>query len=220
MPTGGILAPGDKYNSFAELAGRHREGQDWRHIVVSRHAAVAMLAPHGGGIEPGTSELAIAIAGDEFSLYCFEGLRRWRNARLHIASTRFDDPACLELLQDVPTAIVIHGCAERREIVYLGGLHAELRTAAEESLAAAGFRVAQDTTIHGGTDQANLCNRCAGGRGLQVELSRGMRASMFAGLRPSERQVRTAAFAAFVAGMRAILPLPSAPALPAPTPDA
>ncbi len=195
-----------RYRSFDELAGRQREHHDWRHIVVPRSSAVALLAPHGGGIEPGTSEIATAIAGSEFSLYCFEGLRRWRNGALHIASTRFDDPACLDLLEYVQAAVTVHGCAERREIVYLGGLHEELRGAAEQSLSAAGFRVAQDTTVHGGTDRANICNRCAGGRGLQLELSRGLRVGMFAGLRASERQVRTASFAAFVGAIRAVLP--------------
>jgi phage replication-related protein YjqB (UPF0714/DUF867 family) len=53
---------------------------------------VAVIAPHGGGIEPGTSELATAIAGDDFSLYLFEGLKSAGNGELHITSTNFDEP--------------------------------------------------------------------------------------------------------------------------------
>jgi phage replication-related protein YjqB (UPF0714/DUF867 family) len=207
----------DTCRTFAELAQRFREDREWRHMVVPRSPAVAVLAPHGGSIEPGTSEIAIAIAGEDLSLYCFEGCRRWRNEVLHISSTHFDDPVCLDLLEYVHTVVAIHGCADRQEIAYLGGLHAELRSAAERSLTEAGFRAVQDATVHGGTDVDNICNRGVGRRGLQIEISRGLRAKMFAGLRTSERQVKTAAFAAFVSGVRAALPPASAPAAPSST---
>ena len=36
---------------------------------------VATIAPHGGTIEPVTSKLAEATAGDSFNWYCFEGLQ-------------------------------------------------------------------------------------------------------------------------------------------------
>jgi poly-gamma-glutamate hydrolase-like protein len=58
----------------------------------------ALVAPHGGGIEPGTSELADAIAASDLSFYTFEGLKPSGNTDLHITSTRFDEPMCLTLL--------------------------------------------------------------------------------------------------------------------------
>ena len=74
---------GDKYGSFDELRRAERDGVDFRIRVMRREASVAIIAPHGGRIEPGTSELAEAIAGDDFSLYCFEGLGK----RPHAIST-------------------------------------------------------------------------------------------------------------------------------------
>jgi phage replication-related protein YjqB (UPF0714/DUF867 family) len=199
----------DRYGTFAELTRHHRENHDWRHFVRPRSAAAAVLAPHGGNIEPGTSEIATAVAGAELSLYCFEGLRRWRNGILHISSTRFDDPICLDLLEFVRIAVTIHGCADSRDVVYVGGLHQELRAAVATSLSAAGFRATQDDTIHSGTDPANICNRALDGRGLQLEISRGLRADMFAGPRAAGRQAPLAKFGAFVAAVRAVL-LPGA----------
>ena len=43
-------------------------------INFIKEANIVIIAPHGGGIEPGTSELAIAIAGEELSFAVFEGL--------------------------------------------------------------------------------------------------------------------------------------------------
>jgi phage replication-related protein YjqB (UPF0714/DUF867 family) len=55
---------------------------------------VAIIAPHGGKIEPGTSEIAAAIAGDDYSLYRFQGLRDRPREELHITSAKFDEPTC------------------------------------------------------------------------------------------------------------------------------
>src|SRR5690349_21546175 len=60
----GLRAPSpDAYASFRDLARAEREHDAWH--VESRVgvSAIAVVAPPGGGIEPGTSELARAIAG-------------------------------------------------------------------------------------------------------------------------------------------------------------
>jgi phage replication-related protein YjqB (UPF0714/DUF867 family) len=67
------------------------------------------VAPHGGGIEPGTSELADAIAGSDLSFYTFEGLKSSGNTDLHITSTRFDEPMCLTLLASSSVVVTLHG---------------------------------------------------------------------------------------------------------------
>jgi phage replication-related protein YjqB (UPF0714/DUF867 family) len=38
-----------------------------------------VIAPHGGGIDQYTSDIARAIAGAEFNLYLFEGISRSGN---------------------------------------------------------------------------------------------------------------------------------------------
>ncbi len=83
----------DKYRSYSELQKNERQGTDYRIRVVDRGSSVVVVAPHGGEIEPGSSEIAASIAGDTLSLYCFEGLVLDRkHGDLHLASERFDEP--------------------------------------------------------------------------------------------------------------------------------
>ena len=196
----------DAYASFAELAAREREERDYRRRLVRRASPIAILAPHGGEIEPGTSEVALALAGAEFSLYLFEGLRPGRSAALHITSTRFDDPECLDLLAATRTAIAIHGAAGSEDTIRIGGRDEELGGRIAAALAAAGFALRADGDRRfAGVAARNLCNRCASGRGVQLELSAGLRRSFFAGAWPAERRVATPALAAFVGAVRSEL---------------
>ena len=58
----------DFYGSYADLAASEREGVHYRIRVIDRVSAIAIVAPYGGKIEPGTSQTAALIAGDKFSL--------------------------------------------------------------------------------------------------------------------------------------------------------
>lgn len=54
----------DRYSNFEALRAEQTEGRDFRiRVGLPEEAMVASIAPHGGAIEPGTSELATAIAG-------------------------------------------------------------------------------------------------------------------------------------------------------------
>src|SRR5215471_18326011 len=90
----------DTYDNFEALAQHERSGVDYGVVVRRAQAAFAIVAPHGGGIEPGTSEIADGIARTRCSFYSFEGLKREGNRVLHITSTHFDEPMCLLLLGD------------------------------------------------------------------------------------------------------------------------
>ena len=103
--------PPDKYQDFDSLSKKEREGIDFRICLTKKESAVAVIAPHGGKIEPGTSRIATVIAGDTFNLYCFEGLKKAHNKTLHITSHRFDEPKCLELLVGCKHVIAVHGLA-------------------------------------------------------------------------------------------------------------
>lgn len=169
----------DKYSTFAELTASEHENA-YRIEVRAVGGSVAIVAPHGGGIEPGTSEVSRAIAGDEFSLYVFEGVKRQGNSDLHITSTRFDEPQCLELLRKTNFAVAVHGEGGDREVVYLGGRNLELGERMRAELEACGFRVEQHPSPRlQGTDPDNICNRCASGMGVQLELSAGLRRTFF-----------------------------------------
>lgn len=195
----------DRYHSFSQLAERARPGRDYAIVVRRRNSRIAVAAPHGGGIEPGTSEVARVVCGRRFSLYCFDGLKERGNDRLHITSTRFDEPSCTELIRSVSVVVTIHACLDAGSLVYIGGLHAELRQLIVEALSDAGFNALPDNTHHAGNSPRNLCNRGRSGLGVQLELSHGLRRRMFEGLSRESRRHTTEEFVAFTATVRQAL---------------
>jgi len=200
----------DPYSKFKELAANP---EDWKHVTIlvhPRNAAIAILAPHGGGIEPGTSELARALAGDEFSLYCLEGNKRTGNQRLHISSVRFDEPDCQALLLLTEVALTLHGCQGSSGKVFVGGLAQPLKLHLVAGLNQAGFPALLDGTNHAGEDRRNLCNRGRSGKGVQLELDEALRLSLFHGLARREQRRPTPRFFIFVETIRSILKIFSA----------
>jgi len=198
----------DKYSNFADLARMEVGNFSFRH--KHRRGANTIIAPHGGGIEPGTSELAEAIARDDFSLYTFDGKKTSGNGDLHLKRTRFDEPECLELLAKSPTCIAIHGEGSAKEVVFLGGLDHVAADRIRVSLESRGFKVdIHENPRLQGTDPANICNRGTTGCGVQLELSEGLRRTFFEKLTPRKgREVKTERFFQFVAALReAILEL-------------
>ncbi|MCA1601484.1 MAG: poly-gamma-glutamate hydrolase family protein [Acidobacteria bacterium] len=91
----------DLYPSFTHLSRREREGRDYRIRWRTGDSGVAIVAPHGGGIERGTSEVADGIAGREHGFYAFEGLKSVGNHVLHLSSNRFDEPQALRLVRGI-----------------------------------------------------------------------------------------------------------------------
>jgi phage replication-related protein YjqB (UPF0714/DUF867 family) len=170
----------DKYSNFEDLQQHEAEGKDYRRVVKNRTTAIAVIAPHGGRIEPGTATIAKAIAKDRYSLYCFEGLKPQNNKSiLHITSTSFDDPAVLCLAEQAETIVAIHGCVGEDRIVYVGGLDIELRDRIIQYLTAADFEAKNAADNKAGRHPLNICNRGLTGKGLQLEVSLGLRKSMF-----------------------------------------
>jgi phage replication-related protein YjqB (UPF0714/DUF867 family) len=187
----------DRYGSFDELRRAEREGVDFRIRVTKRHSPVAIIAPHGGKIEPGTSEIAEAIAGNDFSLYCFEGLVKRPHRDLHITSANFREPQCVELVAACDQIVAVHGRdGKERQSVEVGGLDTALRDAICKSLQDAGF--AAEVVTSGGLaalSPANLCNRGARRGGVQLEITRRLRDALVArlqGLADFARAVRLA----------------------------
>lgn len=168
----------DRYTSFAELSAHERDGIDYRIVEVIRASPVVVLAPHGGTIEPMTSEVAAAIAGADHSLYCFEGLSNERtHADLHITSDRFDEPRARRLVANAELAIAVHGRLNRESpaATWLGGLDDALIGLVAAELANAGFTATRDIVELSGKGRTNICNASRSGRGLQLELPRDLR---------------------------------------------
>jgi phage replication-related protein YjqB (UPF0714/DUF867 family) len=166
-----------EYGCYADLALAQVEGADFTVSVQRRpESPVAILAPHGGGIEAGTSEVARAVAGSEFNLYLFEGIRKSGNyAALHLTSHRFDEPRCLTLLSACDHVVTIHGCRGDTPRVLLGGLDAELKERLCTSITAAGIEARLDGHRFHAVHPRNICNRGRRGAGVQLELTSTLR---------------------------------------------
>jgi phage replication-related protein YjqB (UPF0714/DUF867 family) len=191
----------DTYPNFATLAQHERAGIDYAVLVRREEPAFAIVAPHGGGIEPGTSEIADAITVQKWSFYSFEGLKPSGNRVLHITSTCFDEPMCLVLLGDTNRVVTIHGeeSDDDGEGVFVGGLDVEWGTSMGALLKAHGFNVRTypDPKLQG-LDPKNICNRGTAGKGVQLELSRSVRETLFESLTHEGRRHPTPRFKIFV----------------------
>lgn len=165
-----------KYESFAELDTHEVRGKDYRVREVARQGSpVLIIAPHGGGIEIGTSQLAARIARARHSVFLFEGLKPpWQNRGLHITSHKFDHPRCLALLARSLVTLAIHGCKGESQI-YVGGLDDELKQRLTSRLCRGGFPARADGHPYMGHHPLNICNRGMLGRGAQLELTRDFR---------------------------------------------
>ena len=195
----------DKYVNFAALA--RAEAPDAFAIRVRNvQSKVVIAAPHGGAIEPGTSEVALALAGDDLSFYLFEGRKAEANAVLHITSTNFDEPQCLQLLATATVVITVHGECSADRIVFLGGRNIELMAAVRQSLTDSGFTVsAHSNPALQGRDPSNIANLGSAGAGVQLEISRGLRKRFFASLHTEGRTKPTPLLSEFSLAVRGAL---------------
>ncbi|CAM5691691.1 poly-gamma-glutamate hydrolase family protein [Kitasatospora aureofaciens] len=161
-----------------------------------------VVAPHGGGIEGGTSQLCLAVAGYHpadlaptpatgpvHDYWMFEGLRSSGNRALHVSSNHCDDTVARAMCSDSLNVLSLHGCTTATagleagtRAVLLGGLNHGLRLYLMEEFAAAGIRA---VNVSGGQqlagdDPQNICNRTLLGTGAQLELTTELRTAMFA----------------------------------------
>jgi phage replication-related protein YjqB (UPF0714/DUF867 family) len=195
------------------------------------HCAVArttIVAPHGGGIEFGTSELCLAIAGYHpatlqvipgtgraYDYWMFEGLRAAGNSQLHVTATHCDDGVAVSLCAGALNALAVHGCTTTKaglpddaEVVLVGGLNEALRVHLLDELDAARFTVVDATASDeldelDGDEEANIANRTLLGMGGNLELTGPLREAMFTvNTRLRRRHTTTAVFWAFVAACR------------------
>jgi phage replication-related protein YjqB (UPF0714/DUF867 family) len=185
--------PADSYRGYGDLARAQTEGVDFAvHVRIAENSPVAILAPHGGRIEGGTSAVARLIAGTEHGLYLFEGLRAANDNfdHLHLTSHCFDEPRCLDMIAACDTVIAVHGYAAPGADVLLGGRDERLKYALAPALAACGLSVQTNGHDFPGLDPRNICNRGRTGQGVQMELSANLRrAHRWSGLVQAVRSV-------------------------------
>jgi phage replication-related protein YjqB (UPF0714/DUF867 family) len=62
----------EKYNSFSDLSRKETAGVDYHVIQRAGGSGITVMSIHGGAIEPGTTEIADAVAGEMHSFYSKE----------------------------------------------------------------------------------------------------------------------------------------------------
>lgn len=164
------------------------------------------MAPHGGGIEFGTDPIAQSIADPEHTFWAFKGIKKTGNRILHITSTRFDVPDALKITLAAQTVITIHGCHGEASVVHVGGRHSELKSQIYQSLCRAGFnaQISTEPALRG-ENPTNLCNRCISGRGVQLEISKGLRKTMFNSYEGRDTRKKTEYFFRFTNAVKTAL---------------
>ena len=173
----------DECENYLELKERFEEGHDYQVSVFERPSKLTVLAIHGGWIEFGTSEIAQALAGEDHSLYLFEGIMPEGNWQLHITSSQFDEETAISLVEASEYVVSIHGFDEReRHQVCLGGSSENWIEIAFQRLRRSGL-IDQDVANPCGKFYArgnsNIVNRGAQD-GLQIEISRSLREELLA----------------------------------------
>jgi phage replication-related protein YjqB (UPF0714/DUF867 family) len=165
----------DRYSGFEELQRHETLNKDYSLSIRNAGSRVTIMAPHGGKIEPGTSDLARRIAGKNYNLYCFEGIKEKNNARLHITSHRFDEPGAVKLAAKSEVVVGVHACTGTAGQVHIGGLNKKLGSLIAGELQVRGIGISRDHPRFQGSNPANICNRGATGMGVQLEVTRDLR---------------------------------------------
>ena len=168
----------DLYSSMIELQGKEN---DWSIEMNTNKSNILSFAPHGGGIEAGSSELALLISQKlDCNYFTFKGKLPTNNSKLHVTSTRYDNPELLNLMRDVDYSISIHGYADNEYAqTLIGGSNEELKEIIKCHLRSRGFDV-QDAPNHlAGSKPNNITNKTKTGLGVQLELSTKQRRLFF-----------------------------------------
>ncbi len=180
----------DPMNVEGTTYGKRWKRHEWIQLVEAQaidnpETKKVVLAIHGGGIEGGTSEVALAVAGFHpatfaqatdglgfHDLWIFEGLLSC-NSNLHVISNEYDDPIALELVQNARRCISLHGFgdADAGGKDQIGGGDTELKSIVLHELTEAGIpaRIATNPQLNG-NDPFNICNRTKSGAGVQLEM--------------------------------------------------
>lgn len=157
---------------------RHRPGIDFAVQAAVRDSRILLMAPHGGRIEPMTDTLASAVAGERWSTYCFLGKMPRDNRRLHIPSRWFDPPGAREMARAHDRVITLHGMAGTEPLMMIGGRASGLARKLSTAFHRAGFRMRPPSGGLRGVHPDNICNQGRLRRGVQIEISAGLRSAL------------------------------------------
>jgi phage replication-related protein YjqB (UPF0714/DUF867 family) len=163
----------DKYTNIEDLTS-NEPAESFVIAYKSHRSSFLIFSPHAGGIEQGTSEICLQIAGNTFSYYLFAG--HGNNCkRLHITSTHFDEPVLLRLVAEHQYALSIHGMTNKMNRragadIYLGGLNQALIGITTKILRDNHFAITNNLenpeSKLSGKDPGNITNKCISRKGM------------------------------------------------------
>lgn len=171
----------DCYSDFNELKKNTHKNKDWRIDTKTRkNKKILVTAIHGGGIEPGTTEIARRISNvGKYNFFTFEGLRKSNNDQLHITSTHFSEPHLQKMLKDTKETISIHGFSGDDPIVYIGGKNKGMSKAIATQLRRKGFTVKESPENIDAQSSDNFVNKNESNSDVQLELTTALRKGFF-----------------------------------------
>jgi phage replication-related protein YjqB (UPF0714/DUF867 family) len=197
----------DTYPHFDQLRRHEQEGIDYVILHRAGSSGILVMAPHAGGIEPGTGDIADAVAARNHAFYCFKGIKKKGNRVLHISSNRFDEPLAMQRMTEANWIVTLHGCRDVKPVVWVGGRALQRGDRIIDSLQAAGFRAHRcDRPGLRGLHPENVCNRGRDAAGVQLEVSFGLRQLLFTDLFRRRIRSRTLLFYRFVEILAGCLP--------------
>jgi phage replication-related protein YjqB (UPF0714/DUF867 family) len=209
------MPPGkDLYIGMNHLYAHETEGVDytkewhrhrWRYKTSQDNKdenEIFVMAPHGGGIEVGTTELALATAGftsnfnrhpattDTYDYFIFNGKKPGdQNGSLHVTASNYDDFVANELVQNSVISLAFHGCTDEQakpntteeyKACLIGGLDIAFMTMLEYQLYDAGFNaLISDQEMLNGDLPDNIINKNKRRAGVQFELTNSFRQSLY-----------------------------------------
>ncbi|MGD9329809.1 MAG: poly-gamma-glutamate hydrolase family protein [Desulfobacterales bacterium] len=201
------MSVGRAYAHFGQLRLHEREGRDF----IVRHRAgpsgLLIMAPHGGGIEPGTGDIADAVAARDHSFYGFMGIKNQGNRALHLPSIRFDEPRARAMTAEAVWILTVHGCHDREILVHVGGRDRRQADRIIRGLQIAGIPAQRCERPHmRGWHPDNLCNQGRRRAGVQLEISAGLRNKLHTDPHQRDRRHRTPYFDRLIAALSSCLP--------------
>jgi phage replication-related protein YjqB (UPF0714/DUF867 family) len=217
----------DPSNIEGETYGKRWRRHEWSQLVEEQptdnpETQKIVLAIHGGGIETGTSELALAVAGFHpdtlapaadgrglHDFWLFEGLLPEGNGRLHVTASHYDDRIAKELVKNARRCISLHGCQDDQANgkIQVGGLDKKLREIVLEELDAADIpaQLATDELLDG-NEPENIGNSTKVKGCAQLEMGTEFRHCLFGiDTRAKRKKTTKDKFWTLVAALRAAL---------------
>ena len=224
-----VLYANEKENvNYTKEWYRHRGRYKSSRNYIDKNE-VFVMAPHGGSIETGTTELTLAAAGfvsgfngmldtdSTYDYFIFNGVNpKDQNGKLHVTSSNYDDETANTLVEKSLISIAFHGCKDKQpnestgkgySACLIGGIDQPFKLLLEQKLQIAGFNafISLQEMLNGDL-ASNIINKNRRKAGAQFELTTSFRRSLFTlNTRKNRKKTTTPVFWLFINTIRSAI---------------